>query len=155
MQTFKGRVVYGGNLEGEALVTHQGFNTLASFLGGIATKSPLCSDQNNPDLYQKKMAGSILCLPTTIGSTTGGMVIFCAAEIGLTPKAMLYADHIDTVSAPGIILAGIWSDTPVVCIDQLGQEFLDAVQDGQRIVIRDTGEVDVYTEALVASAAAG
>ena len=33
MQTFKGRVVYGGNVEGEALVTHQGFNTLASYLG--------------------------------------------------------------------------------------------------------------------------
>ena len=153
MPTFKGRVVYGGNVEGEALVTHQGFNTLASYLGGIATNSPLNSDQNNPDLYQKKMAGSILCLPTTIGSTTGGMVIFCAAKLGLTPKAMLYADHIDTVSAPGIILAGIWSNTPVVCIDQLGKEFLDAVQDGQRVVIRDTGEVDVYTEAVVAAGA--
>jgi uncharacterized protein len=145
MQSFKGRVVHAGNFEGEALVTHQGFNTLASFEGAITDKSPLCTDQNNPDLYQKKLPGTILCLPTTIGSTSGGMVILCAAALGLSPTAMLYADHIDTVSAPGIVLTSVWTDTEVICIDQLGKKFLDTVQTGHKIVIKDTGEVDVYS----------
>jgi predicted aconitase with swiveling domain len=109
MKTFKGRVILGGNLEGEALVTHQGFNTLAAYVQGLITKSPICHDQNNPDLYQKHIAGKVLCLPVTIGSTTGGMVLQCAAAEGIAPAAMLYADHIDTVSAPGIILADIWN----------------------------------------------
>jgi hypothetical protein len=41
MKTFKGRVILGGNLEGEALVTHQGFNTLAAYVQGLITKSPI------------------------------------------------------------------------------------------------------------------
>jgi hypothetical protein len=31
-KTFKGRVVLGGNISGESIVTHQGFNILASYL---------------------------------------------------------------------------------------------------------------------------
>jgi len=111
MKTFKGRVILGGNLTGEALVTHQGFNTLAAYVQGLITKSPICHDQNNPDLYQKHIAGKVLCLPVTIGSTTGGMVLQCAAAEGIAPAAMLYAEHIDSVSAPGIILADIWNVT--------------------------------------------
>ena len=61
MKTFKGRVILGGNLAGEALVTHQGFNTLAAYVQGLITKSPICHDQNNPDLYQKHIAGKVLC----------------------------------------------------------------------------------------------
>ena len=85
MKTFKGRVILGGNLAGEALVTHQGFNTLAAYVQGLITKSPICHDQNNPDLYQKHIAGKVLCLPVTIGSTTGGMVLQCAAAEGIAP----------------------------------------------------------------------
>ena len=146
MKTFKGRVILGGNLAGEALVTHQGFNTLAAYVQGLITKSPFCHDQNNPDLYQKHIAGKVLCLPVTIGSTTGGMVLQCAAAEGIAPAAMLYADHIDTVSAPGIILADIWNDTKIVTIDQLGRDFLNAVQDGQKIDVSSDGTVTVYDD---------
>jgi predicted aconitase with swiveling domain len=144
MKTFKGRVVLAGNVEGEALVTRQGFNTLATYLSGLPTNSPICHDQNNPDLYQKHIAGKILCLPVTIGSTTGGMVLQCAAAEDIAPAAMLYAEHIDTVSAPGIILADIWNDKQIVTIDQLGHEFLDYVKEGQKIVVSEDGTVEVH-----------
>ena len=82
MATFKGRPIVPGNVTAEALVTHAGFNTLASFQKALmfGDKAATCSDQNNPELHGKGLAGKALCLPQTIGSTTGGMVLFCAFE---------------------------------------------------------------------------
>lgn len=144
MRTFTGRVVMAGAVSGESVVTRQGFNTLATYLAGIATASPLCHDQNNPDLYGKQVAGKVLCLPQAIGSTTGGMVLQSAAKTGIAPLAMLYADHIDTISAAGIVLADIWDDNRIIAIDQLGPEFLDHVQDGRTIDIAEDGTVTVH-----------
>ena len=143
MKTFKGRVVLGGNLKGDSVVTHQGFNTLETYFRGLTTVSSICNDQNNKDLYQKDLGGKIICLPRTIGSTTGGMILQCAADVGIGPAAMLYADHIDSISSAGIILAEVWNDKKIVAIDQLGDEFLEFVQDGQKIEIKEDGTVIV------------
>ena len=143
MKTFKGRVVLGGNLTGESVVSRQGFNTLATYFRGLTTGSSICLDQNNKDLYQKDVGGKIICLPRTIGSTTGGMILQCAADVGIGPAAMLYADHIDSISAAGIILAEVWNNKKIVAIDQLGDEFLEAVQDGQQIEIKEDGTVSI------------
>ena len=143
MKTFKGRVVLGGNLTGESVVSHQGFNTLATYFRGLTTGSSICLDQNNKDLYKKDVGGKIICLPRTIGSTTGGMILQCAADVGIGPAAMLYADHIDSISAAGIILAEVWNNKRIVAIDELGDEFLEAVQDGQQIEIKEDGTVIV------------
>lgn len=105
---------------------------------------PFCNDQNNKDLYKKDLGGKIICLPRTIGSTTGGMILQCAADMGIGPAAMLYADHVDSISAAGIVLADIWNNKKIVAIDQLGDEFLDFVQDGQKVEIREDGSVSVY-----------
>ena len=76
-KTFKGRPVVAGSVTARALVSHGGFNTLASFQKSLLAKktTAVCSDQNNADLYGKVMTGTALCLPQTIGSTTGGMVL--------------------------------------------------------------------------------
>ena len=55
-KTFKGRVIIAGNITGEAAVTRHGFNTLATYYAGMASRSPICHDQGNPDLYQKEIA---------------------------------------------------------------------------------------------------
>ena len=141
MKTFKGRVVLGGNLAGESVVSRQGFNTLATYFRGLTTGSSICNDQNNKDLYQKDLGGKIICLPRTIGSTTGGMILQCAADVGIGPAAMLYADHIDSISSAGIILAEVWNNKKIVAIDQLGDEFLETVQDGDKIEIKEDGTV--------------
>ena len=142
-KTFKGRVIIPGDVTGEAAVTRQGFNTLATYYAGIPDRSPLCNDQNNPDLYKKPIAGKIICLPATIGSTTGGMIIQCATKIGIGPRAMLYADHIDTVSAAGILMSHIWDDNTIVCVDQLGSEFLESVKTGDKVTVKEDGTVTV------------
>ena len=64
MKEFKGRVLFGGNFKGEAVVTHEGFNTLASFQKSALNshaKKVLVSDQNNAELYKKNITGKILC----------------------------------------------------------------------------------------------
>ncbi|MBE0068504.1 aconitase X swivel domain-containing protein [Thermoanaerobacterium thermosaccharolyticum] len=144
-KTFKGRVVLGGNISGESIVTHQGLNILASYSRALGERNgkAICSDQNNKDLYNKDMAGKIICLPQTIGSTTGGMVLQSITKLGLGPKAMLFSKHIDSLAAAGVILCNVWNNKRIITIDQLGDEFLDYVKDGQHIEIYEDGTVTV------------
>lgn len=92
MKEFKGRIVASGTVTAKALVSHGGLNTLASFQKALqfGDKKATCGDQNNPDLYGKQMAGKALCLPTTIGSTTGGLVLYCACSMNRQPACMLF-----------------------------------------------------------------
>ena len=132
MKEFKGRVVTPGTVTAEAVVTHNGFNTLASLQGALqfGDKTATCGDQNNPDLYGKPTAGKALCLPMTIGSTTGGLVLYCACAMKRQPACMLFSEHIDSLAAAGAILADVWCDgVTMPVIDQLGAEFLDYVKE--------------------------
>ena len=146
MKEFKGRIVAPGVVTAEALVSHGGLNTLATFQKALqfGDKKATCGDQNNPDLYGKEMAGKALCLPQTIGSTTGGLVLYCTCALGRQPACMLFSKPIDSLAAAGAILASVWlenSDMPVV--DSLGDEFLDYVKDGMTITVKDGGIVCV------------
>ncbi|MBQ8605654.1 MAG: DUF126 domain-containing protein [Clostridia bacterium] len=148
MKTFKGRIVAPGNIKAEAVVSHGGLNTLASFQKALqfGDKKATCGDQNNPDLYGKQMAGKALCLPQTIGSTTGGLVLYCACAMGRQPACMLFSEPIDSLAGAGVVLADIWltdekANMPVV--DSLGKEFLDYVKDGMTVEIKEDGTVNV------------
>ena len=146
MKEFKGRVIAPGTVTAEAVVSHSGFNTLASFQGALqfGNKKATCGDQNNADLHGKALAGKALCLPQTIGSTTGGLVIYCACAMERQPACMLFSKPIDSLAAAGSILASVWLDgisMPVV--DSLGDEFLDYVQHGMTITVKDGGLVCV------------
>lgn len=146
MKTFKGRPVVPGKAEATALVSHNGFNTLASFQNALqfGDKAAKCGDQNNADLYQKPMVDTALCLPQTIGSTTGGMVLYCAKVMGRCPACMLFSEHIDSLAAAGVVLGAVWTDTPMPTVDCLGDEFLDAVKTGNKIKVYEDGTVEVY-----------
>lgn len=141
-KTFNGRVVVEGQAKLTALVSHSGFNTLASFKDCKEGKN-ICTDQNNIDLYGKSTVGVALCLPQTIGSTTGGMVLYNSAIIGCNPGALLFSKPIDSLAAAGAILAAVWTANSMPTIDNLGDEFLEYVKDGMTIEILDNGIVKV------------
>ena len=146
MKVFKGRVVTPGTVTAEALVTHGGLNTLASFQKALqfGDKEATCGDQNNPDLYGKQMRGKALCLPQTIGSTTGGMVLYCACAMERQPACMLFANRIDSLAAAGSILASVWlENAQMPVVDELGEEFLNYVKDGMIISVQADGTVEV------------
>ncbi len=124
-KTFRGRAITPGECTAEAVVSHGG-------------------DQNNPDLYKKILQGKALCLPQTIGSTTGGMFLYCAVKQGKNPACLLFSKEIDSLAAAGAVLSEVWApESPMPVVDNLGDEFLDYVQDGDTITVHPDGSVDV------------
>jgi len=90
------------------------------------------------------MSGKALCLPQTIGSTTGGMVIYCACAMGRQPACMLFSNPIDSLAAAGSILASVWlPEAQMPVVDSLGEEFLNYVKDGMTITVKEDGTVCV------------
>lgn len=142
---FKGRVVAPGTAKAEALVSRGGFNTLASYQMALmfGDKQVKCGDQNNKDIFKKPMIGKALCLSETIGSTTGGMVLYAACALGKQPACMLFSKPIDSLAASGAILAANWTDAQMPVIDNLGEEFLSSVEDGMVITVASDGAVTV------------
>ena len=146
MKQFKGRVITPGEVTAEAVVTTEGFNTLASLQMALqfGDKEVKCGDQSNRQLYGKPLLGRALCLPQTIGSTTGGLVLYCACSMRKNPACMLFAGHIDSLAAAGAVLADVWVDgVTMPVIDSLGDEFLSYVKDGMTVTVKADGTVEV------------
>ena len=146
MKSFQGRVDTPGNITAQALVSHEGLNTLASFQKALqfGDKKATCGDQINADLYGKQMAGKALCLPRTIGSTTGGLVLYCACSMKRQPACMLFSEPIDSLAGAGAILADVWlSDVTMGVVDSLGEAFLEYIKDDMTVTVKSDGVVEV------------
>lgn len=145
-KTFNGRVVLPGQISGKATVSRQAFNTSGSYQENMfagRTDSAPCTDSSNKELYQKDLSGAILCTPTTVGSTMGGMCLMGMVAIGVGPRALLFSKPIDTLAAAGVLMADIWKNERIVTIDMLGAEFLETVKMGDSISIHNDGTVEI------------
>jgi predicted aconitase with swiveling domain len=144
--TFQGRPIVPGKLDGKATVSKQPFNTTSSYMENVwagNTKTAPCTDQDNKDLYKKDMTGILLCTSQCIGSSMGGGCFMAVAGMDLAPKALLFSRHIDSVTASGVLMADIWQKKPILCVDLLGEEFLEAVKTGDPIAVHEDGKVEV------------
>ena len=145
-KSFKGRPLLPGNLEGKALASKQPFNTSGSYLenlfGGNSTTAP-CTDPNNKAFYKKDLSGAIICTTVTVGSSLGGASLIGVGSLGVGPQAMLFSQHIDSVSYAGLLMDDVWNGRRVITIDLLGDEFLEAVKTGDPITISEDGKVEV------------
>ena len=145
-KTFRGRVVLSGKISGKATVSKQPFNTSGSYMENMfagRTDAAPCTDSSNKELFGKDISGAILCTPTTVGSTMGGMCLMGMKSLGVGPEALLFSKPIDTLAAAGVLMADIWKDQRIVTIDRLGDEFLETVKTGDRITISEDGTVEV------------
>ncbi len=145
-KTFKGRPVLPGEITGTATVSRQAFNTSGSYMENMfagRTDAAPCTDASNKELFGKDLSGVILCIPTTVGSTMGGMALMGMKAIGVGPEALLFSKPIDTLAAAGVLMAEIWKDLRIVTVDMLGDEFLETVQMGDPIAIHEDGTVEV------------
>jgi predicted aconitase with swiveling domain len=142
-RAFKGRAIIPMILVGSALVTRTGFNAYACFynslLDGVTFAE--CADSGNRDLFGKRLDGAIICLPNTIGSTSAGAVWQRVARLGVAPLAMLFSMPIDSMAAGGLIVADIWAEKRIITIDQLGNEFLNTVGEGDQVSVQVDGTV--------------
>jgi predicted aconitase with swiveling domain len=145
-KSFKGRPLLPGNLEGKALASKQPLNTTGSYLenlfGGNTDSAP-GTDPNNKDFYKKDLSGALICTTTTVGSSLGGAALMGVGSLGLGPKAMLFSQHVDSVSIAGLLMDDIWNGRRVITVDLLGDEFLDTVKSGDPISIKEDGTVEV------------
>jgi predicted aconitase with swiveling domain len=144
-RTFRGRPVLPGAVSGPAAVSHGGFNTYASFFDSIHEPSAhaVCADSGNEDLHGLDLAGTVLCVPATTGSTSGGAVWQRLVTLGNAPRAVLFSQPIDSLAAGGLIVASLWTGGNIVVVDRLGADFLAEVRHGDAITIGRDGEVVV------------
>jgi predicted aconitase with swiveling domain len=89
------------------------------------------------------LKGAIMCTPQTVGSTMGAGAIMGMNQLGVGFQAMLFSSHIDSIAAGGLIIDDIWNDNKVITIDLLGNEFIEAVNTGDKIKISEDGTVEV------------
>ena len=145
-KTFRGRPMLAGKIEGKALVSKQPFNLTGSYLKNMfagETESAPCTDSANKELYEKDLKGAIICTPQTVGSTMGAGTIMMLSELGVQPQAFLFSSHIDSISAGGLIIDGVWNERRVITIDLLGDDFLNSIKTGDPIAIHEDGTVEV------------
>ena len=142
---FKGRALLQGNAEESAEVSHVGFSPTASYIEIVFknSKSGVIKDHENTDLYGRDISGKILCLPQSIGSSAGACMMMAAAKVDALPKAMLFSNHVDSLSACGLLMAHNFLGTPIIAIDMLGDEFLQTVKTGNKVKVYEDGKVEI------------
>ncbi len=103
----KGRSIFSGTVQGEALVTSQAI----SFFGGIDPETGVVVERGH-ELEGQCVAGKVLVFPTGKGSTVGSYTLYRLKHNGYAPLAILNAEC-ETITAVGCIIAEI------PCADQI------------------------------------
>lgn len=144
-RVFKGRPVLAGTTEGRAEVSSIPFDTCTSYVDVLISgaASSRCRDRANAELFDHDLRDVILCIPQTIGSTSGTTLWMTIIERDLAPRALCFANPIDATAASGLMLSEHWLGKKLVTVDRLGQVFLDTVKTGDRVAISDDGTVEI------------
>ncbi len=124
----KGRTIYPGNVEGEAIVSKEPIG----FYGGIDAKTGEVIEKGH-ELEGQNVKDKILVFPNGKGSTVGSYVIYGLKKNGVGPKAIVNKET-ETSVATGVILAGI------PCVDQID---IDQIKTGDKLIVNgDEGTVE-------------
>ncbi len=122
MEQLKGRIIYKGKAEGEALVTEMPI----SFYGGV--------DPNTGEVIEKvhqlngqSVKGKILVFPQGKGSTVGSYTLYRMKKNGVAPAGMINKEC-ETIIAVGAII----SEIP--CVDKVDTS---KIKTGDKIVIEN------------------
>lgn len=107
MKELKGRVIFQGSVEGEALVSSEGI----SFFGGVDPKTGVVTEKGH-SLEGKSVAEKILVFPKGKGSTVGSYILYRLKKRGIAPKAIVNKEC-ETIVAVGVII----SEIP--CVDKV------------------------------------
>jgi predicted aconitase with swiveling domain len=125
----KGRKIYKGVAEGEAIVTKDGI----SFYGGVDPDTGKVVEVGH-ELEGQSVVGKVLVFPTGKGSTVGSYTMYRMKKNGTAPVAIVNK-QIDTIVAVGCII----SEIP--CVDKID---VSQIKTGQRIVVDGSeGTVEV------------
>jgi predicted aconitase with swiveling domain len=125
----KGRKIYKGVAEGEAIVTRDGI----SFYGGVDPDTGKVVEVGH-ELEGQSITGKILVFPTGKGSTVGSYTLYRMKKNNTAPAAIVNK-QIDTIIAVGCII----SEIP--CVDKID---VNEIKNGQKMVVNGSeGTVEV------------
>jgi len=122
MEQLKGRIIYKGKAQGEALVTSQPI----SFYGGVDPATGIVIEKGH-ELQGQSVKGKILVFPTGKGSTVGSYTLYRMKKNGTAPAGMINSEC-ETVVAVGVII----SEIP--CVDKID---ISKIRTGDKIQIED------------------
>jgi len=123
MARFRGRVIVGGSVVGEAVVVES-----ISFYGDVDPNTGVLVDG-------RSIAGKILVAHRSRGSTVGSYIMYSLARSGVAPKAIILS-----LAEPIIVAGAVISSIPL--IDRIPGEFFSIVRDGDVLRI-DNGIVEL------------
>ena len=107
MEQLKGRVIYKGKAQGEALVTSQPI----SFYGGVDPNTGIVIEKGH-ELQGQSVKGKILVFPHGKGSTVGSYTLYRMKKNGTAPAGIINKEC-ETIIAVGAII----SEIP--CVDKV------------------------------------
>jgi len=123
----KGRVIWEGRTEGEALVTNQPI----SFYGGVDPETGKIVEKGH-ELEGRLIAEKILVFPHGKGSTVGSYILLRLKRRGLAPKAIINR-RCEPIIAVGAIIAEI------PCVDQVD---ISKISTGDQVIV-DENRIEV------------
>ncbi len=101
MEQLKGRIIYKGKAEAEALVTSMPI----SFYGGVDPNTGVIIEKGH-ELNGVSVKGKILVFPQGKGSTVGSYTLYRMKKNGVAPAAMINKET-ETIIAVGAIISEI------------------------------------------------
>lgn len=122
MEQLKGRIIYKGKGEGEALVTSMPI----SFYGGVDPNTGVVIEKGH-ELQGQSVKGKILVFPQGKGSTVGSYTLYRMKKNGTAPAGMINREC-ETIVAVGAII----SEIP--CVDKIDTA---KVKTGDCVTIED------------------
>ncbi len=118
----KGRIIYKGKAEGEALTTAQP----VSFYGGVDPDTGVVIEKGH-ELQGVSVNGKILVFPQGKGSTVGSYTLYRLKKNGVAPAGMINREC-ETIIAVGAII----SEIP--CIDKVD---INQIKTGDKVQIEN------------------
>jgi predicted aconitase with swiveling domain len=101
MEQLKGRIIYKGKAQAEALVTSQPI----SFYGGVDPNTGVVLEKGH-ELQGISVKGKILVFPQGKGSTVGSYTLYRLKKNGVAPAGMVNKET-ETIVAVGAIISEI------------------------------------------------
>jgi len=122
MEQLKGRIIFKGKAEGEALVTEMPI----SFYGGVDPNTGVVIEKGH-QLNGQSVKGRILVFPQGKGSTVGSYTLYRMRKNGSAPAGMINKEC-ETIVAVGAII----SEIP--CVDKID---ICKIKTGNKVAIEN------------------
>ncbi|KXA89638.1 hypothetical protein AKJ62_02670 [candidate division MSBL1 archaeon SCGC-AAA259D14] len=138
----KGNALTSGIAEGEAIITKQPINFLATYMHGFLIDQPSGKVEDpKHELYGEKIGGKILIFPHNVGSLTCGVVLLEAIKRRVSPKAII---NVKTEAAllTGAIFSDLFFDLNMPIVDGFDWNSLEKIKKGDRVKV-DANEGEI------------